>query len=78
MHKRWGPGLSWAGGRLNVNGRASAQFRKICHLASALLFVAIVFSGLVYWQQMMADDAGDGDLDIAILADDLPILFLIN
>jgi hypothetical protein len=72
------PSLSWAGRRLNVDWRVSAQSRKIYHLASTLLFVAIVFIGLAYWQQMMADEASDGDLDIAILTDDLPIQFLIN
>jgi hypothetical protein len=72
------PSLLWAGRRLNADWRVSAQSRRIYHLASALLFVAIVFIGLDYWQEMMADEASDGDLDIAILTDELPIQFLMN
>ena len=41
-----------------------------------MLLAASLFSGITYWQQAIDNDTGD--VDIAILTDDLPIQYYVD
>lgn len=67
---RSAPALAW----LNHFGSPSGShhFSKRLNWALAILFVACLFSGAAYWQSSIADH-DNGEDDIAILTDDLPL-----
>lgn len=68
---RSAPVLAWLGYHGSHSGPAHHPSRRL-NWALAFLFVACLFSGAAYWQNITADhDASE--VDIAILTDDLPL-----
>jgi len=54
------------------HGHATGSQQKHYHWAAVILFAACLFSGAAYWQH--ANKEHDiGEVDVAILTDDLPI-----
>ena len=62
------PAFAWAGA---LTGSEHGSHRGHYYRASAVLFAALLFSGVNYLQHLTDHD--NSDVDIAILTDDLPI-----
>lgn len=60
------PSYAWAG-----HGHPSAAHPKHYYWAAAIVFAACLFSGAAYWQH--ANEHDIGEVDVAILTDELPI-----
>ena len=68
------PLFAWTGE--HIIWHASAHRHRIYYWMGAILLAASLFSGIAYWQQTMDNDTGD--VDIAILTDDLPIQYYVD
>jgi type III secretory pathway lipoprotein EscJ len=64
------PVLAWLNHHGLWVGSSSTSHRNL-NWALALILVACLFSGAAYWQQ--ANEHDHSEIDIAILADDLPM-----
>ena len=65
------PAFAWAGSTSTHSGHNSGSHSSHYYWAAAVLFAALLFSGVTYWQHATEHD--NSDVDIAILTDDLPI-----
>lgn len=61
---------------VHVNGHATVPHHGFNYWMGVMLLAVGLFSGIVCWQQAMDNDVGD--MDIAILTDDLPIQYYVD